>query len=77
MGHIAAVELPRSNGTPLSVVTGAAFTPRVRTIFVYSAPQRERIVVGVGLQDDGGIGIRALVPYDEFALEILVFSQSE
>jgi hypothetical protein len=30
-----------------------AFTPRVGAIFVW----RERVIVGVGLQDDGRIGL--------------------
>jgi hypothetical protein len=67
----ATVELPR-NGAPSwssPVPSSLAFMPSS------SVPlQNERIIVSVGLQDDG---VRRLVPYDEFALEIFVFNQSE
>jgi hypothetical protein len=34
-------------------------------------------IVSVGLQDDWRIGVRRLIPYKEFGLEIFIFNQSE
>jgi len=70
----AAVELPRS-----SAHSRSSLVPSPLALMPSSTipPQRERIIVSVGLQDDGGMGIQRLVPYDEFALEIFVFNQSD
>ena len=69
----AAVELPRSGGLRQSppVPSPLALMP-----FSSSVPQRERIIISVGLQGDVGTGARRLVPYDQFALDIFVFNQS-
>jgi hypothetical protein len=67
----AAVELPRS-GAP----SRSSHVPSPLIPFSPTAPQRECIIVSVGLQDDAGAAIRGLVPYDEFALDIFIFNQS-
>lgn len=70
----ATVELPRSGAPSRSspVPSPIALMPSLSV-----PPQNERIIVSVGLQDDGRTGVRRLVPYDEFGLEIFVFNQSE
>jgi hypothetical protein len=73
VAHIpgAAVELPRSGAPSRSSPIPPSPVP-----FPPTTPQRDRIVVSVGLQDHAGADIRGLVPYDEFALDIFVFNQS-
>jgi hypothetical protein len=66
-----AVELPRT-GTP----SRSSPVPLPLVPFSPVTPQRECIIVSVGLQNDAGAEIRGLVPYDEFALEIFIFNQS-
>ncbi|KAI9448837.1 TRAPP trafficking subunit Trs65-domain-containing protein [Lactarius psammicola] len=39
-------------------------------------PERERIVVSIGMHGGGNTGARRLVPHDEFALDVFVFNQS-
>ena len=41
-----------------------------------AVPERERIVVSVGMHGDGDTGARRLVPHDEFVLDVFVFNQS-
>ncbi|KAI9457523.1 TRAPP trafficking subunit Trs65-domain-containing protein [Russula earlei] len=69
----AAVELPRSGAfsRPSPVPSPLALVP-----FSSITPQRERIIVSVGLQDDVGTRTRVVVPYNEFVLDIFVFNQS-
>jgi hypothetical protein len=67
----AAVELPRS-GAP----SRPSPVPSLMVPFSPTGPQRECIIVSVGLQNDAGTAIRGLVPYDEFALDIFIFNQS-
>jgi hypothetical protein len=67
----AAVELPRT-GTP----SRSSPVPPPLVPFSPVAPQRECIIVSLGLQNNAGAEIRGLVPYDEFALEIFIFNQS-
>ncbi|KAI0284514.1 TRAPP trafficking subunit Trs65-domain-containing protein [Russula brevipes] len=72
-----AIELPRSGMLSLSspVPSPLALLPSSSMV-----PQRERIVVSVGLQNDAGTGTgtgtRKLVPYDEFVLDIFIYNQS-
>ncbi len=70
----AAVELPRSGALSRS---SPAPSPHALIPSSYILPQGERTIVSVGLQHDRGVEIRGLVPYDEFALEIFVYNQSE
>jgi hypothetical protein len=70
----ATVELPRSGAPSRS---SPVPSPPAWMRFSSIPSQNERIIVSVGLQDDGGITIRRLVPYDEFALEIFVFNRGE
>ena len=67
----AAVELPRSGAPSLASPMPPSLVP-----FSPITPQRDNIVVSVGLQNDAGADIRGLVPYDEFALDIFIFNQS-
>jgi hypothetical protein len=41
-----------------------------------AVPERERIVVSVGMHGGADAGARRLVPHDEFALDVFVFNQS-
>jgi hypothetical protein len=66
-----AVELPRSGVPSRSSPIPSSLVP-----FSPTTPQRECIVVSVGLQNDVGTDIRGLVPYDEFSLDIFIFNQS-
>jgi hypothetical protein len=70
----AAVELPRSGA-----LSRSSHAPSPHALISSSSilPQGERIIVSVGLQHERGVEIRGLVPYDEFALEIFVYNQSE
>lgn len=65
----AAVELPRSGAPSRS-------SPMPPSLVSPATPQRECIIVSVGLQDHAGADIIGLVPYDEFALDIFIFNQS-
>ena len=73
VAHIpgAAVELPRSGAPSRSSPIPPSPVP-----FPPTAPQRDCIIVSVGLQDHAGADIRGLVPYDEFALDIFIFNQT-
>lgn len=67
----AAVELPL-RGTP------SRSSPMSPSLVPFSpiTPQRDCIIVSVGLQNNAGADIKGLVPYDEFALNIFIFNQS-
>lgn len=67
----AAVELPRSGAHSRSSPMPSSLVP-----FSPTTPQRDCIIVSVGLQNHVGADIRGLVPYDEFALDIFIFNQS-
>lgn len=67
----AAVELPRSGAPSRSSPIPPSPVP-----FPPTTPRGDCIIVSVGLQDHAGAGIRGLVPYDEFALDIFIFNQS-
>jgi hypothetical protein len=67
----AAVELPRSGAPSRSSPMPPSLVP-----FSPTTPQRDCIIVSVGLQNHAGADIRGLVPYDEFALDIFIFNQS-
>ena len=41
-----------------------------------AVPERERIVVSIGMHGGADAGARRLVPHDEFALDVFVFNQS-
>ena len=66
-----AVELPRSEAPSRSSTVPLPLVP-----FSPAAPQRDCVVVSVGLRNDTGAQKRGLVPYDEFALDIFIFNQS-
>lgn len=70
----AAVELPRSGAPSRS---SPAPSPHALVPPSSIPLQGGRIIVSVGLQLDRGVEIRGLVPYNEFALEIFVYNQSE
>ncbi|KAI9465379.1 TRAPP trafficking subunit Trs65-domain-containing protein [Lactarius psammicola] len=79
----AAMEAPRGGAT-------AALLSRARVLSLPSPapslslasasasaiPERERIVVSIGMHGGGNTGARRLVPHDEFALDVFVFNQS-
>ena len=67
----AAVELPRSEAPSRSSPVPLPLMP-----FSSSAPQRDCVVVSIGLWNEAGPEKRGLVPYDEFALDIFIFNQS-
>jgi hypothetical protein len=67
----AVVELPRSGAPSRSSLLPPSLVP-----FSPTTPQRDCIIVSVGLQNHAGAEIKGLVPYDEFALDIFIFNQS-
>ncbi|KAH9171162.1 hypothetical protein EDB89DRAFT_1907177 [Lactarius sanguifluus] len=65
----AAVPLPACSPCPRPA-------PSLPLASASAVPERERVVVSVGMHGGADGGARRLVPHDEFALDVFVFNQS-
>ncbi|KAH9007973.1 TRAPP trafficking subunit Trs65-domain-containing protein [Lactarius hengduanensis] len=90
-GPLAAWGAASVPGAPVETPRGGALAPLLSRARVQSlpspapplplasasaVPERERVVVSVGMHGGADGGARRLVPHDEFALDVFVFNQS-
>ncbi|KAH8993508.1 TRAPP trafficking subunit Trs65-domain-containing protein [Lactarius akahatsu] len=71
------VEAPRA-GASAALLSRARVQslPSLPLASASAVPERERVVVSVGMHGGADGGARRLVPHDEFALDVFVFNQS-
>lgn len=72
LSRVRVSSLPSSAPSP-SLAPGPSASPSPSASAV---PERERIVVSVGMHGGADAATRRLVPHDEFALDVFVFNQS-